>query len=84
MSTSVVMHEAGHASSARCEAIAADPVFDQPIYPQFQPGGQLNNKQERYATAFAIAHGAPDHQAAGEWAYGITSTPEEIAMALRC
>ncbi len=84
VSTSVVMHEAGHASSARCEPVFEDPVFDQPIFPQFPSGGHLNNKQERYATAFAIAHGAPDHQAAGEWAYGITSTAEEIATALRC
>ncbi len=84
MSTSIVMHEAGHASSARCEAVADDPVFDQPISPQFQSDHSPNNKQERYATAFAIAHGAPDHAAAGEWAYGITSTPEEIATALRC
>jgi hypothetical protein len=80
--TSLVMHEAGHASSARCPAISDDPVFDKPI--SYEHISNVNNKAERFATSFAIAHGAPDHQSAGEWAYGFTATDEEIAMAGRC
>ena len=80
--TSLVMHEAGHASSARCPAVSADPVFDKPI--SYEHISNVDNKAERFATAFAIAHGAPDRQSAGQWAYGFTATDEEIAMAGRC
>ena len=69
VATSLVMHESGHVSGAWCPAIADDPGFDKTITPQRVLN--VNNRAERFATAFAIAHGAPDREGAGEWAYKI-------------
>jgi hypothetical protein len=74
--TSVAMHESGHASAARCHAVADDPVFGK--------RGARDDPAERFATAYAIAHGAPNRDAAGQSAYDFVSTDAEIAKAAQC
>ncbi len=73
---SVAMHESGHASEARCHAVANDPVFAQ--------RGARDDAAERFATAYAIARGAPSRDAAGQSAYDFVSTDAEIARAGQC
>ncbi len=73
---SVAMHESGHAANARCPAVATDPVFNQ--------RSSRDKREERFATAYAIAYGAPSRDAAGQSAYDFVSTDEEIAAAKRC
>jgi hypothetical protein len=73
---SVAMHESGHASNARCPAVADDPVFNQ--------RSSRDKREERFATAYAIAYGAPDRDAAGQSAYDFVSTDAEIEAAKRC
>ncbi len=74
--TSVAMHEAGHGANQRCPEIADNPAFSQ--------RSSNDNPAERFATAFAISHGAPDRDASGQSAYDFVSTDAEIALAARC
>ncbi len=73
---SVAMYESGHASNARCPAVANEPVFNQ--------RSSTDKREERFATAYAIAYGAPDRRAAGQSKYDFVSTDAEIEAAKRC